>query len=263
MVAGNLEASQRLLGDRLRTLYEEGEPDAIAVLLGATSLDERRHPAGRARAERPPGRPGGDRRPRRPDEAAGPRPRARGARPARSRRSRHRAVQTAAALRARAGRPRRLSRVARAAAAPHATADPRTRLTRPSGRREGAGRCKAQSSPDSSTAPAQLRRSLTGARTLTVTVDRVLAARAGPRPGFRSGSGIVAVDPAVIPLGTRLSIPGLRRRGRGRHGWRGAGHDDRPVVPDPGRSPAPGAGARSRSRSTKLRPPAAGEERPV
>ena len=40
VVGGNLKASQRLLGDRLRALYEEGEPDAIAVLLGATSLDD-------------------------------------------------------------------------------------------------------------------------------------------------------------------------------------------------------------------------------
>jgi peptidoglycan hydrolase CwlO-like protein len=40
VVAGNLRASQRFLGDRLRALYEEGEPDAIAVLLGATSLDD-------------------------------------------------------------------------------------------------------------------------------------------------------------------------------------------------------------------------------
>jgi len=40
VVQGNLEASQRILGARLRTLYEEGEPDAIAVLLGATSLDD-------------------------------------------------------------------------------------------------------------------------------------------------------------------------------------------------------------------------------
>ena len=40
IVAGNLRASQRLLGERLRALYEEGEPDAIAVLLGAASLDE-------------------------------------------------------------------------------------------------------------------------------------------------------------------------------------------------------------------------------
>ncbi len=40
VVAGNLRASQRLLGNRLLTLYEEGEPSALAVLLGATSLDD-------------------------------------------------------------------------------------------------------------------------------------------------------------------------------------------------------------------------------
>src|SRR2546423_3864201 len=40
VIEGNLRASQRLLGRHLRTLYEEGEPDAIAVLLGATSLDD-------------------------------------------------------------------------------------------------------------------------------------------------------------------------------------------------------------------------------
>src|SRR5206468_7177341 len=40
LVEGTLRASQRLLGDRLRTLYEEGEPNAIAILLGASSLDD-------------------------------------------------------------------------------------------------------------------------------------------------------------------------------------------------------------------------------
>ena len=40
VVEGTLRASQRLLGDRLRTLYEEGEPNAIAILLGASSLDD-------------------------------------------------------------------------------------------------------------------------------------------------------------------------------------------------------------------------------
>jgi len=37
---GVLHESQAQLASRLRTLYEEGEPDAIAVLLGATSLQE-------------------------------------------------------------------------------------------------------------------------------------------------------------------------------------------------------------------------------
>jgi 3D (Asp-Asp-Asp) domain-containing protein len=40
IVARNLRDSQRLLGARLRTLYEEGEPNALAILLGANSLDD-------------------------------------------------------------------------------------------------------------------------------------------------------------------------------------------------------------------------------
>ena len=40
IVARNLRVSQRLLGTQLRALYEEGEPNPIAILLGAESLDE-------------------------------------------------------------------------------------------------------------------------------------------------------------------------------------------------------------------------------
>jgi peptidoglycan hydrolase CwlO-like protein len=40
LVAGNLRVSQELLGAHLRTLYEEGEPNAIAILLGSGSLDD-------------------------------------------------------------------------------------------------------------------------------------------------------------------------------------------------------------------------------
>ena len=41
--------------------------------------------------------------------------------------------------------------------------------------------------------------------------------RAAPRPGLPVGWGVAAVDPSVIPLGTRIVGPRLRRRGRGRH----------------------------------------------
>jgi cystine transport system substrate-binding protein len=40
VVAGNLRVSQRVLRRHLRTLYEEGEPNAIAILLGSSSLDD-------------------------------------------------------------------------------------------------------------------------------------------------------------------------------------------------------------------------------
>ena len=143
VVQGNLEASQRILGDRLRTLYEEGEPDAIAVLLGATSLDdavtrldelERSARQGAQAAT----------------DARDGRTKLRGLALELTARVREvqtleaQAVQTAAALkRERAGRVR-LPRVARPAAAPHETADPRTRLPRPSGGREGTAGARAE-----------------------------------------------------------------------------------------------------------------------
>ena len=40
VVAGNLQISQRLLGAHLRKLYEEGEPNALAILLDSSSLDD-------------------------------------------------------------------------------------------------------------------------------------------------------------------------------------------------------------------------------
>lgn len=40
VVARNLRDSRQLLGAHLRTLYEEGEPNAIAILLGSSSLDD-------------------------------------------------------------------------------------------------------------------------------------------------------------------------------------------------------------------------------
>ena len=40
VVARNVRVSQKLLGAHLRTLYEEGEPNAIAILLGSSSLDD-------------------------------------------------------------------------------------------------------------------------------------------------------------------------------------------------------------------------------
>jgi len=38
VVGRNVKVSQRVLGEHLRTLYEEGEPNAIAILLGSASL---------------------------------------------------------------------------------------------------------------------------------------------------------------------------------------------------------------------------------
>ena len=43
--------------------------------------------------------------------------------------------------------------------------------------------------------------------------------------------GVIATDPTVIPLGTRMFVPGYGRGCRRGHGLGGQGRDDRPVVP--------------------------------
>ena len=56
-----------------------------------------------------------------------------------------------------------------------------------------------------------------------------------PRPhGDRRADrlGVVAVDPSVIPLGTRADDPRLRLGRRRRHRLGDPGRDDRPLVPD-------------------------------
>jgi 3D (Asp-Asp-Asp) domain-containing protein len=66
---------------------------------------------------------------------------------------------------------------------------------------------QAQSSPSSGTAPAGPPWVVAGTRTLTVT-STGYSLKGRTATGLPVGLGIVAVDPAVIPLGTRLTIPG-------------------------------------------------------
>lgn len=201
VVEGNLQASQRLLGDRLRTLYEEGEPDAIAVLLGATSLDdavtrldelERSALQGAQAAT----------------NARDGRTKLRGL--ALELVARFREVQaltsqaesTAQALAAtRASRVSFLASLAR-----------QQRLTKRQiaaldnhARRvvEKTQAIQAQTSSASTAAPPVGQ----GPRTLTVT-STGYSLSGNTASGLPVGPGIVAVDPAVIPLGTRLTIPG-------------------------------------------------------
>jgi len=202
VVAGNLKASQRLLGDRLRALYEEGEPDAIAVLLGATSLD--------------------DAVTRLDELERSARQGAQAATDARDGRSklqglalelaaRIRAVQaleaqteqTAAALRS--ARARRvsylaaLSRQRRLNARQIRALDHRARQVVAK-----AETVQAQTAPTSSAGAPWV---VVGARTLTVTATGYsLPGRTST--GLPVGFGVIAVDPGVIPLGTRISIPG-------------------------------------------------------
>ncbi len=202
VVAGNLKASQRLLGDRLRALYEEGEPNAIAILLGATSLDDAVV---------------------RLDELD--RTARQGAEAATNARDGHAKLQGLAlelaarireiqALEARTGRTAAALESARARRVSYLAALARQR--RLNARQIAALDSRAQHV----VATAQTLQPQTveissaagfsvadGTRTLTVT-STGYSLPGHTATGLPVGRGIVAVDPAVIPLGTRISIPG-------------------------------------------------------
>jgi 3D (Asp-Asp-Asp) domain-containing protein len=203
VVAGNLKASQRLLGDRLRALYEEGEPDAIAILLGATSLDDAVT---------------------RLDELE--RSARQGAQAARDSQDGQAKLQGLAlelaarirevqALEARAARTTAVLESARAHRVSYLKALARQqRLTArqiaalDSRARQVVAKAQfVQSQAASTPAPATATSVVDGARTLTVT-STGYSMPGRTATGLPVGPGIVAVDPAVIPLGTRLSIPG-------------------------------------------------------
>jgi 3D (Asp-Asp-Asp) domain-containing protein len=207
VVTGNLEASRRLLGERLRALYEEGEPDAIAVLLGATSLDDAvtrldelertAHQGAQAATDAKDGRL----------KLQGLALQLAGS---------IRAVQaleaqaelTAAALEsARAKRVSylaALSRQRRLNARQIRALDRRARQVVAKAEAVQAQTVEAQSAPASSAGAPGV---TDGARTLTVTsTGYSLPGRTST--GLPVSFGVIAVDPAVIPLGTRISIPG-------------------------------------------------------
>jgi 3D (Asp-Asp-Asp) domain-containing protein len=205
VVAGNLKASQRLLGDRLRALYEEGEPDAIAVLLGATSLDDavtrldelERSARQGAQAAR--------------DSQDG---QAKLQGLALELAARIREVQT---LEGRAARTTTVLESARAHRVSYLKALARQqRLTArqiealDSRARQVVAKAQDVQSQATSTPAAATGSAASvvdGARTLTVT-STGYSMPGRTATGLPVGPGIVAVDPAVIPLGTRLSIPG-------------------------------------------------------
>jgi 3D (Asp-Asp-Asp) domain-containing protein len=205
VVAGNLKASQRLLGDRLRALYEEGEPDAIAILLGATSLDDAVT---------------------RLDELE--RSARQGAQAARDSQDGQAKLQGLAlelaariqevqALEARAARTTTVLESARANRVSYLKALARQqRLTArqiaalDSRARKVVAKAQVVQSQAASTpaaAAASAASVVDGARTMTVT-STGYSMPGRTATGLPVGPGIVAVDPAVIPLGTRLSIPG-------------------------------------------------------
>jgi 3D (Asp-Asp-Asp) domain-containing protein len=199
IVVGNLRASERLLGDRLRTLYEEGEPDAIAVLLGATSLDDAvvrldqlersAHQGARAATDAKDGRAELSR------LSAALAVRVQRAQALEA--STERAAAALAAARAqRVAYIASLARQKRLNARQVAALDARARRVV---ERAQVVQAQAAPVPDSPAA--------TSERTITVT-STGYSLPGATATGLPVGYGVVAVDPSVIPLGTRLTIPG-------------------------------------------------------
>ena len=202
VVTGNLKESQRLLGARLRALYEEGEPDAIAVLLGAASLDDAVTRLDELeRSARQGAQAATDARDGRAKleglalELAA-RIREVGALEAE-------AEQTATALSS--ARDRRVSYLAALARVRRLNARQIRALDHRA--RQVVAKAEAVQSLAAPSPSAGATWVIAGTRTLTVTATGY-SMPGKTATGLPTGFGIVAVDPAVIPLGSRLSIPG-------------------------------------------------------
>jgi cystine transport system substrate-binding protein len=204
----DLSEAERRLATRLQTLYVEGEVDPLAVILGAESLDEALAALdglGRVasldgsilqqvRATR-----------RNVDRAVN--------RLAERRAALRELVEEAAAERDRlaSARAARRSYVADLASRQALTGQAIERLTS----QASAAEAKAASLPASgggsgnpAPAPAPTPAPTIGSGTQMTVTATGYCLRGTTATGIPTGWGVVAVDPAVIPLGTRMSIPG-------------------------------------------------------
>jgi cystine transport system substrate-binding protein len=214
----NLRISLRTLAANLRTLYEQGDTNALAVVLGATSVDEAMSKIDAITSVATQSR----------------------AIVTETRGAQERLRSTGARLARRAAELESLERDAarEAAALEQARAERADYLTELSterrlnqatiGRLEAAARradvraqtqnivASAVGSSASATVPPPTRApaddgsaapSAPGASTLTVTATGY-SMEGETSTGMPVGYGVAAVDPSVIPLGTRLSIPG-------------------------------------------------------
>jgi 3D (Asp-Asp-Asp) domain-containing protein len=163
----SLVRSERRLGARLRALYEVGRPDAVEILLGASSLDDALtsldglQRIAEEEAEQV-------------DEL---------------RRTRQELARLVKTLRAREAEAARLRAEARGVV--RALSRARPRLSTPPG---------GESAPETEAQPS--------VSTLLTVVASGYAIAGETASGLPAGVGTVAVDPAVIPLGAALSIPG-------------------------------------------------------
>ena len=197
--------AEQLLGGRLRALYERGQADPLAVVLGAESLEEavtaidgleRAAEQDRAIIEQ-----------------------------ARTARSRY--LRLASSLKARSAVLTRLvgeadaqtaylarARAERAAYVERLAAQRRLNAERLAGVEAAAEAARARTEAMGTAAPTRSAAAVVaapvasgGRRTITVTASGY-ALPGSTATGVPVGWGVVAVDPSVIPLGTRMTIPG-------------------------------------------------------
>jgi 3D (Asp-Asp-Asp) domain-containing protein len=198
IVSHNLRASQRVLANHLRTLYEEGEPDAIAVLLSSSSLDDAvtrlndiEQNARQGANAVTDAQNGSAKLTELADTLA--------AQVREAQALETRARQTATALAN--ARAQRVSYLASLARQRRLTARQIESLDRRAQRVVE----QAQSVQAHSAVPAAP--VVAGPRTITVT-STGYSLPGHTATGLPVGHGVVAVDPSVIPLGTRMTIPG-------------------------------------------------------
>ena len=242
-------------------LYEAGDPDPLAVILGAeslsdavTTLDSLQRVADQSRQFVQASTSAEQRLARLRVQLA----------------TRHARIVTAVDatrrttvdLASRALGPPLVHRRPARAAGVEGRADPGARSKRPTGGGEvadadGAGgreRPRGRRSPRGVSSPSTRADSRAGRWATDVDgVGHRLLAPGAHRSGLPVGWGVVAVDPTVIPLGTRMTIPGYGEGvaaddGSGIRGARSTSGSRR------SRRRSHGAGARSRSLSTRLAP---------
>jgi 3D (Asp-Asp-Asp) domain-containing protein/peptidoglycan hydrolase CwlO-like protein len=198
VVAHNLRISQRLLGERLRTLYENGEPNAIAILLGSSSLDDAVTRLNELdQSARQDASTVADTQQGKAELA-----RLAGLLAARVREVHaleQRARATTAALTT--ARAQRVSYLGSLARQRKLTARQIVRLDTRA--RQVVKRAQAVQAGAAESGPPVF----VSAQTITVTATGY-SLPGHTATGLPVGFGVVAVDPAVIPLGTRMTIPG-------------------------------------------------------
>ncbi len=189
-----LAVAERSLGDRLRVLYEQGDTDPMAVLLGAKSIDEAI--SGLENLHRLAGQ---DRRVIEQAQAARQRlilaTRRLAAQEAQARQAEEATAASVAAL--------AVARRERAAMLASLKADHSANSAAISSL-ESRARSLSARAPRTATPPPT---AAGPGRSITVTATGY-SLKGRTATGVSVGYGIVAVDPGVIPLGTRMTIPG-------------------------------------------------------